>query len=284
MTIISGQSVEDECSDKRDEKTRPAQHIAWPPDLAFARLALSGVSYPSLRDKRVFITGGATGIGAELVRAFAGQGAYVGFCDVQDDAGHTLAASIGEQAHYSHVDVTDVAALQAAVAAGRIDILINNVANDTRHDPLAVTPESWRACMAVNLDATFFACQAVVPPMQQQGGGVIINFSSINALLGPAEMPGYVAAKAGLLGLTKALARQYGADRIRVNSIIPGWVVTERQLEKWLTPEAEAEWANHVMLKDRILPRDVANLALFLAAEESRMITGQQFIVDAGRV
>jgi len=245
---------------------------------------LSGATYPSLRGKHVFITGGATGIGAELVRTFAEQAASIRFCDVQDAAGTALAAHIGERATYLHVDVTDVAALQSAVADAPVDILINNVANDARHDPLTTTPDFWRRCMAVNLDATFFACQSAIPMMQQQGGGAIINFSSINALFGPEGMPGYVAAKAGLLGLSKTLARQYGADRIRVNSILPGWVVTERQLEHWLTPEAEDEWAKQVMLKDRILPRDVANLGLFLAADESRMITGQHFIVDAGRV
>ena len=245
---------------------------------------MSGVSYPSLKSKHVFITGGATGIGAELVRSFAEQGAHIRFCDVQDAAGAALAAHIGEQATYLHVDVTDVAALQSAVADAPVDILINNVANDARHDPLTTTPDFWRRCMVVNLDATFFACQSAIPVMQQRGGGAIITFSSINALFGPEGMPGYVAAKAGLLGLTKALARQYGAVRIRVNAILPGWVVTERQLEHWLTPEAEADWAKQVMLKERLMPRDVANLALFLAADESRMITGQQFIVDAGRV
>jgi D-xylose 1-dehydrogenase len=243
--------------------------------------------YPALMGRAVFITGGATGIGAELVRAFAEQGALVSFCDIAGDAGAVLASELG--AHYAHVDVTEVSALQAAVRAaheqhGRLDILINNVANDTRHAPLTVTPEFWRQCMAVNLDATFFAAQAAIPIMQAAGGGSIINFSSINALLGPEEMPGYVSAKAGLLGLTKALARQYGVDHIRVNAILPGWVVTERQLDKWLTPEAEAEWSKLVAIKDRIQPRDVANLALFLADEGSARITGQQFIIDAGRV
>jgi len=246
---------------------------------------LTFASYPSLEDKHVFVTGGATGIGAELVRAFAAQGARVGFCDIQHGAGEELAAEIGAETRFRRLDVTDVPTLQAAIRAlGRVDILLNNVANDARQDPLATTPESWRACIAVNLDATFFAAQAAIPLMISHGGGAIVNFSSINAILGPEDMPGYVAAKAGMLGLTKALARQYGVDRIRVNSILPGWIVTERQLETWLTREAEAEWSRVIMLKDRILPRDVANLALFLAADDSRMITGQQFVVDAGRV
>lgn len=240
-------------------------------------------TYPSLSGKQVFITGGATGIGAELVRAFVVQNARVSFIDLDDISGTALAAETG--ADFTHVDVTDVAALKSAIATiGRIDVLLNNVANDTRHDPLAVTEDYWRRCMAVNLDAAFFASQAVIPLMQARGTGSIINFSSITALLGPEGMPGYVTAKAGLLGMTKALARQYGVDHIRVNSILPGWVVTERQLEKWLTPEAEAEWLKQVAIPDRILPTDVASLALFLAADDSKMITGQQFIIDAGRV
>ena len=244
-----------------------------------------GAIYPGLKGRAIFITGGATGIGAELVRAFVGQGAVVSFCDIQDEAGRALAAELGATARYAHVDVTDVAALQSAIAAhDRIDVLINNVANDTRHLPQDVTPESWRRCMAINLDAAFFATQAVIPLMDGAGGGSIINFSSINALLGPEDMPGYVTAKAGLLGMTKALARQYGTRKIRVNAILPGWVVTERQLDKWLTPQAEAEWAKLVAIKERIHPSDVANLALFLADDGSAKITGQQFIIDAGRV
>ena len=244
-----------------------------------------GAIYPGLKGRAIFITGGATGIGAELVRAFVGQGAVVSFCDIQDEAGRALAAELGAPARYVHVDVTDVAALQSAIAAhDRIDVLINNVANDTRHLPQDVTPESWRRCMAINLDAAFFATQAAIALMDGAGGGSIINFSSINALLGPEDMPGYVTAKAGLLGMTKALARQYGTRKIRVNAILPGWVVTERQLDKWLTPQAEAEWAKLVAIKERIHPSDVANLALFLADDGSAKITGQQFIIDAGRV
>ena len=243
----------------------------------------SRATYPSLAGRRVFITGGATGIGAEMVRAFAGQGAKVSFIDLDAADGTALATATATD--FDRIDVTDVTALQAAItAANRIDVLINNVANDTRHDPLKVSEIDWRRTMAVNLDAAFFASQAAIPPMQANGGGAIINFSSINALLGPADMPGYVTAKAGLLGLTKALARQYGGTRIRVNTILPGWVVTERQLAHWLTPEAEAEWAKSTALPDRILPADVASLALFLAADDSAMITGQQFIIDAGRV
>ncbi len=249
-------------------------------------------SYPSLAGRRVFITGGATGIGAALVAAFAGQGAMVGHVDLAEAAaaklGQGLAASGCAAPWFRRVDVTDTAALQAAItgfatSAGGLDVLINNVANDARHDPLATGPEQWRALMAVNLDCGFFAAQAAIPLLQAAGGGAIINFSSINALLGPANMPAYVAAKAGIIGLTKSLARQYGRDGIRVNAIVPGWVVTDRQLDLWLTPEAEAAWMEQVALPRRIQPEDPARLALFLAADDSRMITGQNLVIDGGR-
>ena len=246
-------------------------------------------TYPSLAGRRVFITGGATGIGAALVIAFAAQGAVVGHVDLADGAAvaDTVTAAGQQAPWFRALDVTDTPALQAAIAdfaasAGGLDVLINNVANDSRHDPLAVDEARWRSLMAVNLDCGFFATQAAIRLMP--AGGSIINFSSINALLGPAGMPAYVAAKSAIVGLTKALARQYGPDAIRVNAILPGWVVTQRQLDLWLTPEAEAEWMEQVALKQRILPEDVANLALFLAADDSRMITGQAMVIDGGRV
>ena len=244
-------------------------------------------TYPSLAGRRVFITGGATGIGAALVTAFAAQGAVVGHVDLAADAAAALAERLAAAPWFRALDVTDTPALQAAIAdfaaaTGGLDVLINNVANDSRHDPLAVDEARWRGLMAVNLDCGFFATQAAIRLMP--AGGSIINFSSINALLGPAGMPAYVAAKSAIVGLTKALARQYGPDAIRVNAILPGWVVTQRQLDLWLTPEAEAEWMSQVALKQRILPEDVANLALFLAADDSRMITGQALVIDGGRV
>lgn len=251
-------------------------------------------TYPSLAGRRVFITGGATGIGAAMVEAFSEQGAIVGHCDLAGDAAEALAGRLEAEGHarpwFARVDVTDAPALKAAIAgfaaaAGGLDVLVNNVANDTRHDTLETTEDSWRQCMAVNLDCAFFASQAAIALMRSAGqGGAIVNFSSITALLGPGDMPGYVTAKAGLLGMTKALARQYGVDGIRVNAILPGWVVTQRQLDLWLTPEAEAEWMEQACLKQRIEPRDAANLALFLAADDSRMITNQHFVIDGGRV
>lgn len=248
--------------------------------------------YPSLAGEAVFITGGATGIGAAMVEAFALQGAKVGFVDLDVDSAERLVSNLetvsGHRPWFREVDVTHVPSFQAAISAaldefGPFLALINNVANDTRHSPLDLSEDGWRKCMAVNLDATFFASQAVFPGMQDRGRGSIINFSSINAIIAPANMAGYVTAKAGLLGMTKALARDFGTAGVRVNAILPGWVVTERQLEKWLTPEEEAAWMQQVALKKRLLPEDVANLALFLAADDSAMITGQSFTVDGGR-
>ena len=248
--------------------------------------------YPSLAERCVFITGGATGIGAAMVEAFAMQSARVSFVDVDSASAQTLCDKVegqcGRRPWFQSVDVTDVPALQNAIQGavselGPLQALINNAANDNRHSPSEVTAQSWRDCMAINLDAAFFAAQAAADIMQKQGSGSIINFSSINALLGPANMPGYVTAKAGLVGMTKALARDYGDSEIRVNAILPGWVVTDRQLQTWLTPEAEADWMKQVALKKRLQPVDVANLALFLAADDSRMITGQSFTIDGGR-
>lgn len=248
--------------------------------------------YPSLKGRAVFITGGATGIGAELVRAFVEQGAIVTFIDILSTEGERLSEDLAVASirpTFQSVDVTDVAQLQASIRRaiqqhGRLDVLINNVADDSRHTPLEVSETSWRKCLAINLDSAFFAAQAAIPVMQSQGGGVILNLSSINALFGPIDMPGYVAAKAALLGLTKSLARQYGGDLIRVNAILPGWVVTQRQLDHWLTKEAEIKWSELVAIKERILPADVARLTLFLAADDSQRITAQSFIIDAGRV
>jgi NAD(P)-dependent dehydrogenase (short-subunit alcohol dehydrogenase family) len=254
-----------------------------------------GVStkYPSLEGRSVFVTGGATGIGAAMVEAFAQQGASVAFVDLDADSAASLCARledhIGIRPWFRQIDVTDTEALQEAIAAavqeqGPLQALINNAANDNRHSPAEVTAQSWRDCMAINLDAAFFATQAAAQHMAAQDhGGSVINFSSINALLGPANMPGYVTAKAGVVGMTKSLARDYGESQIRVNAILPGWVVTERQLNTWLTPEAEADWMEQVALKERLQPSEVANLALFLAADDSRMITGQSFTIDGGR-
>jgi NAD(P)-dependent dehydrogenase (short-subunit alcohol dehydrogenase family) len=245
-------------------------------------------TYPSLKDKVVFITGGASGIGATFVSEFYAQGAKVAFVDLKQADGDALMARLGGNAWFETCDVTDAAALQGAIKAaaqalGPVTVLINNVANDTRHKAVEMTPEVWRKNLAVNLDPVFIAATAVYPMMQAAGGGVIVNVSSINALLGPAELAGYVAAKGAVNSLSKTLAREWGPDRVRVNALSPGWVITPRQLELWLTPEAEADWMKLTALKDRILPEDIARTALFLASDDSRMITGQNIVVDGGR-
>ncbi|MFC3069502.1 SDR family NAD(P)-dependent oxidoreductase [Phenylobacterium soli] len=245
-------------------------------------------TYPSLKDRVVFITGGASGIGATFVTSFHEQGAKVAFVDLKQADGDALMSKLGGNAWFQTCDVTDADALQGAIAAagkalGDVTVLINNVANDTRQVTAEMTPQAWRKDLAVNLDPVFIASHAVYPMMKRAGGGVIVNVSSINALLGPEKLAGYVAAKGGINSLSKTLAREWGVDGVRVNALSPGWVVTPRQLELWLTPEAEAEWMKQVALKTRILPEDIARLALFLASDDSRMITGQNIVIDGGR-
>ena len=244
--------------------------------------------YPSIKDRHVFITGGATGIGAALVEAFVGQGARVSFIDIAVQAGQALAERLGQAAFFQPCDVTRPQDLQAALDQsvaqnGAVTVLVNNVANDQRQSAAGMDSEAWRANLAVNLDPVFLASRAVQAGMAASGGGAIINLSSINALLGPADLSAYTAAKAAVIGLSKSLAREWGGDGIRVNAVSPGWVVTERQLQLWLTPQAEAAWMEQVALKSRIAPMDVARLVLFLAADDSAMITGQNLVIDGGR-
>lgn len=247
--------------------------------------------YPSLNNSSVFITGGATGIGAAIVKAFCEQGAKVAFVDLDGESAATLVdeleQSAGVRPWFKQLDITNIDALQSAIRDasdrhGALQTLVNNAANDMRHAPSDVTPQSWRNTMAINLDSTFFAAQLAAELMAKNGGS-IINFSSINALLGPTNMPGYVAAKSAIIGLTKSLAKDYGKSNIRVNAILPGWVVTQKQLDSWLTPTAEAAWMEQVALQKRLLPDDVASLALFLASNDSAMITGQSLTIDGGR-
>lgn len=246
-----------------------------------------GATYPSLAGRGIFITGGATGIGAALVRAFTAQHALVTFVDFLRAEGDDLVAELGGKPIFRCLDVTNTESLQQAITDANehvpLGVLINNAANDMRRAPGDMSVSQWRDCLAINLDAAFFAAQAAAPVMAANGGGSIINFSSINATLGPVNMPGYVSAKAGLLGMTKALAKDYGADFVRVNAISPGWVVTQRQLDTWLTPEEEAAWMTQVAIPQRLMPEDVANVALFLASNDSHMITGQNFTIDGGR-
>ncbi len=244
-------------------------------------------TYPSLKDKVVFITGGGSGIGATFVKAFADQGARVATVSRSEEELRKVAEGV-PGLWWRPCDVTDVPAFTAAMTdaareLGSVDVLINNVANDTRHLAAETDIDAWRRGLAVNLDAAFLAATAVYPGMKAKGAGAIVNVSSINALLGPENMVTYVAAKGAINAMSKALAREWGPDSIRVNTLSPGWIVTERQLELWLTPEAEADWMEQVALKRRIYPDDVARLAMFLSADDSAMITGQNFVIDAGR-
>jgi len=248
--------------------------------------------YPSLRDKAVFITGGATGIGAAHVKHFVAQGARVAFADIQVDAAQALMREIaakGSQTQllFANCDLRDIAALQAAIATvaarlGPIDVLVNNAAHDERHDWKTVTVEYWEERLAVNLRHQFFAIQAIAPMMQAKGGGSIINFGSISWHLAMGGMPAYTTAKAGIEGLTRSFAKDLGPDNIRVNCVIPGWILTERQKTLWLTPEAERSTLAAQCLKRMLVPDDVARLVLWLAAEDSRMCTSQLFTVDGG--
>lgn len=250
-----------------------------------------GATYPSLRGRTVLVTGGAVGIGAAIVRAFARQRSRVTFVDVDDDG----AARLGEELRsvgldapaFERCDVTDVAALRAVIArveerSGPIRVLVNNAGNDDRHELDEVDVAYWDQRLAVNLRHYFFAAQAVHRGMAAAGGGAIVNLGSIAWRLGLTRLAAYSTAKAGILGLTKALAAELGPSGIRVNCIEPGAVRTERQVAKWLTPEFEAEVQAGQALPGMIEPDDVARLALFLASDDSRMCTGQPFILDAG--
>jgi len=249
--------------------------------------------YPSLQGRRVLITGGATGIGEAFVTRFAEQGAMVAFFDIQDDAGDRLAASLAASGHakplYMHCDMTDLEAVSASVAQaiasmGGLDVLINNAGNDQRHTVEEVTPEFWDRTMAVNLRHQFFVTQAALPALRQSGVGSIIHMSSIAWLIPSVGVPVYVTAKAAIVGLSRTLAHEVGKDNVRVNAILPGAIVTEKQRRLWLTPEYSAEILANQALKRHLYPDEVVRLALFLAADDSSGITGQSHIVDGGWV
>ena len=247
-------------------------------------------TYPSLVDRTVVITGGATGIGASMVEQFAGQGARVGFIDIDAAAGTSLAARLADARHaplFVTADLTDTPAMLAAIDSlrrriGPIVVLINNAANDHRHSVAETTPESWDAGMAVNLKHQFFAAQAVVADMRQAGGGSIVNFGSISWMLKMASLPVYATAKAAVTGLTRSLARELGPSNIRVNTLVPGWVMTERQTRLWLDDAGRAAIARGQCIDRPLLAEHIARMALFLAADDSAMCTAQDFVVDAG--
>ena len=247
--------------------------------------------YPSLKDRVVVVTGGATGIGESFVRQFAAQGSRVAFFDVQDEAGRFLAEDVAGRGcpkpDYLHCDLTDVAALKAAVTRvlathGSVDVLVNNAANDQRHKTEAVTPEYWEQSMAVNLRPQFFMMQAVIPAMKAAGRGSIINMSSISRMIPSTGLPVYIAAKSAVVGLTRTMAHELGPAGIRVNTVLPGAIVTEKQKRLVYTPEYKAEIMANQALKREILPDDVARLVLFLAADDSSAITNQSYIIDGG--
>jgi D-xylose 1-dehydrogenase len=248
-------------------------------------------TYPSLRGQVAFVSGGATGLGAEFVAQLAAQGARVSFIDLQDDAAHALAEKVAGRGSprplYQHCDVRDIAALQAAVAAtgerlGPVTVLVNNAANDERHSVETLSVAKWDDRLKVNLRHHFFATQAAVPMMCAAGRGSVINLGSISAHIDLTDLPVYITAKAGIEGLTRTLARELGPHGIRVNCVLPGWIMTDRQLEHWITPAAEASIARNQCLPQKLYPADVARLVLWLAAEDSRGCTAQRWIVDGG--
>lgn len=250
----------------------------------------SGASYPDLENAVVVVTGGGSGIGAEIVRHFARQGANVGFLDIAAKPSLELVNELeqqGQSVFYSKCDLTDIAALQASIDEirnhfGPIKILINNAAHDERHAIEDVTPEYWDERMAVNLKHHFFASQAVIADMKQLGGGSIINMGSISWMFGQGGMPGYTTAKAAIMGLTRSFARDLGPFNIRVNSVAPGWIMTKRQIEKWVTVEGEAEIMTRQCLKRKLSPDEIARPVLFLASNEASACTNQTFVVDGG--
>lgn len=246
--------------------------------------------YPSLTDRTVLITGGATGIGATLVEQFATQGARVGFIDIDTAAGPVLATALAGSRNpplFVAADLTDIDALRNAVAAvrqrfGPIGVLLNNAANDQRHTIDATTPQSWDAGIAVNLKHQFFAAQAVAADMKSLGGGSIVNFGSVSWMLKQGGMPVYTTAKAAVQGLTRGLARDLGPFNIRVNTLVPGWVMTDKQLRLWVTDKSRDDIARGQCINKPLLAEHIARMALFLAADDSAMCTAQDFIVDAG--
>lgn len=247
--------------------------------------------FHDLKDRSVLITGGGSGIGAALTEAFVMQGARVAFLQRSDAAAFCdrIETQHGNRPLYLPCDLTDVEALRQAVrdaasAHGAISVLVNNAANDVRHQTEELTVEEWDANHAVNLRPYFFSCQAVIPDMRRNGGGSIVNFTSISYMMGNAGYPAYTTANAGITGMTRSLAREYGPDRIRVNALAPGWVLTDKQLRMWATPELLEAHLLKQRLKEHLKPEDIAGGCLFLASSASRMMTGQVLAIDGGVV
>ncbi len=250
-------------------------------------------TYPSLRNRVVIVTGGASGIGEAIVEAFAMQMSHVAFLDIQDEAAGRLVerldAAGGTVPKYFNCDLTDIAAVRETVGSivdrwGTVDVLVNNAGNDLRHKIAEVTPEFWDKTIAVNLRHQFFMSQAVIPSMQKAHRGSIINMSSIGWVIPSTNQSVYVTTKAAVVGMTRTLAHELGSDNIRVNCILPGAILTDRQQRLWLTEEYKAHVLANQALKRMIMPDEVARLALFLAADDSSAITSQSYVIDAGWV
>jgi D-xylose 1-dehydrogenase len=248
-------------------------------------VAMSSAIYPSLKGKRVVVTGGGSGIGAGLVEAFAWQGAETFFLDILENESAALAARLKDapgRTVFHRADLTDLAAIDGFFQAlGPVDVLVNNAGNDDRHTLDDITPAYWDERMAVNLRHMLFAAKAVAPGMKSRGGGAIVNLGSISWHLGLQGLLLYETAKAAIEGMTRALARELGGDNIRVTTVVPGNVKTPRQ-EKWYTPEGEAEIVAAQCLKGRVLPEHVAALVLFLASDDGKFCTGHEYWIDAG--
>ena len=249
--------------------------------------------YPSLKNRVVLITGGGSGIGAATVEKFCEQGAKVSFVDFDEDSSNRLVEEIfethGNAPRFICCDLRDIEALKVAVteitaADGPIRSLVNNAAQDDRHSIDDVTPDYFDDRIAVNLRHQFFAVQAVYPEMAEAGGGSIVNIGSVTWMIGQGGMPIYSAAKAAIMGLTRSLARDLGPKNIRVNSVLPGWVMTERQVKNWVTPEGEKELMTRQCLKRKLQPEDVAKVVLFFASDDSGICTNQNYIADGGWV
>ncbi len=248
-------------------------------------------TYPDLSGTAVFLTGGGSGIGAALTRGFLQQGAKVAFVQRSDASAFcdTMAAETGSRPLFIPCDISDMTALKAAIAQaeaahGPAGVLVNNAANDTRHDALDVSEADWDRLIAINLKAYFFAIQAVVPGMRALGGGAVVNMTSISYMMGNGGYPVYTTSNSGINGMTRSLAREFGPDRIRVNALAPGWVMTQKQRDMWVTEEALAGHLDRQCLKDTLAPEDLVGGTLFLASEASRMMTGQSMVIDGGVV
>ena len=251
----------------------------------------SVATFHDLSGKSVFITGGGSGIGAALTEGFLQQGAKVAFVQRADASAfcEEMDQKYGNLPLFIPCDITDLSALktafdQASEAHSKLDVLVNNAANDHRHDTLDVDEHFWERTIAVNLKAYFFACQTAAKMMTDAGQGAIINFSSISYMMGNSGYPLYTTSNAGITGMTRSLAREFGPNKIRVNALAPGWVLTEKQLDKWATREALAAHLERQCLKRHLSPKDIVDATLFLASNASRMMTGQVLVVDGGVV